>query len=71
MVLLVLSCKANTQTDSLWNKEFACAQDIIDTYTAIKRLLVKKIRSCTFLTTVIIYGNVESICSIAEARMRI
>lgn len=42
LVLLVLSCKANTQTDSLWHKEFACAQDIIDTYTAIKKATDKK-----------------------------
>ena len=42
LVLLVLSCKANTQTDSLWHKEFACAQDIIDTYTAIKKATGKK-----------------------------
>ena len=41
LALLTISCKADIQTDSLWNREFACAQDIIDTYTTIKRATKK------------------------------
>ena len=40
--LLTISCKANNQTDYLWNKEFACAQEIIDTYLTIKKSTSKK-----------------------------
>ena len=41
LALLVFSGKAMPQTDSLWNKEFACAQDIIDTYISIKKATKK------------------------------
>ena len=37
LVLLAVSGNSMHLTDSLWNKEFACAQEIIDTYTAIKK----------------------------------
>ena len=37
LALLTISCKADIQTDSLWNREFACAQEIIDTYTSIQK----------------------------------
>ena len=36
LALLTISCKANREIDSLWNKEFTCAQEIIDTYCSIK-----------------------------------
>ena len=42
LALLAISCKANIQTDSLWNREFACAQEIIDTYLTIKKSTSKK-----------------------------
>ena len=37
LVLLAISGNSMHLTDSLWNKEFACAQDIIDTYITIKK----------------------------------
>lgn len=42
LALLTISCKANIQTDSLWNREFACAQEIIDTYLTIKKSTSRK-----------------------------
>ena len=32
LALIAISCNANIQPDSLWSKEFGCAQDIIETY---------------------------------------
>ena len=55
LALLTISCKANTQTDSLWNREFACAQDIIETYLTIKKSTSKKdkeqqtLNACNFI----------------------
>lgn len=55
LALLTISCKANNQTDSLWNKEFACAQDIIETYHTIKKSTSKKdkeqqaLNACNFI----------------------
>ena len=37
LLFATLSCKADVQVDSLWNKEFACAKDIIDTYQTAKK----------------------------------
>ena len=37
MALLAIASNAMQVTDSLWNREFACAQEIIDTYTAIQK----------------------------------
>lgn len=51
LVLLTVSCKTNAQTDSLWNKEFACAQEIIDTYKTIKKSVSKKNRDEHILNT--------------------
>lgn len=42
LALFTISCNASIQTDSLWNKEFACAQDIIDTYIAAKKTIGRK-----------------------------
>ena len=42
VALLATSSKAMQVTDSLWNREFACAQDIIDTYTAVKKIIGDK-----------------------------
>ena len=41
LALFAFSGKAMHLTDSLWNKEFACAQDIIDTYISIKKATKK------------------------------
>ena len=55
LALLTISCKANNKTDSLWNREFACAQDIIDTYHTIKKSTSKKdkeqqaLNACNFI----------------------
>ena len=38
VALLATSSKAIQVTDSLWNREFACAQDIIDTYSDVKKV---------------------------------
>ena len=37
MALLAIASNAMQVTDSLWNREFACAQEIIDTYTSIQK----------------------------------
>ena len=42
MALLAIASNAMQVTDSLWNREFACAQEIIDTYTAIQKASDKK-----------------------------
>lgn len=39
--LIAMGCKADVQPDSLWNKEFGCAQDIIDTYLTVKKSIKK------------------------------
>lgn len=53
--LFALSCNADVQPDSLWNKEFGCAQDIIDTYSSSKKSIKKSnkeqqiINSCHYV----------------------
>lgn len=42
LVMLAIAGNAMQATDSLWNREFACAQDIIDTYTTAKKSISKK-----------------------------
>ena len=42
VALLAIPGKATLMSDSLWNKEFACAQDIIDTYITVKKKTKKK-----------------------------
>ena len=42
MALLAIASNAMQVTDSLWSREFACAQEIIDTYTAIQKASDKK-----------------------------
>ena len=37
MALLAIASNAMQVTDSLWNRKFACAQEIIDTYTSIQK----------------------------------
>ena len=51
LALIAISCNANIQPDSLWNKEFACAKDIIDTYTTIKKATDKKDKEQEILNT--------------------
>lgn len=51
LALIAISCNANIQPDSLWNKEFACAQEIIDTYTAIKKASDKENKEQEILNT--------------------
>lgn len=41
LLFAILSCKADVQVDSLWNREFSCAQDIIDTYQTAKKSIRK------------------------------
>ena len=41
LMFVIMSCKADVQVDSLWNKEFTCAQDIVDTYQNAKKALKK------------------------------
>lgn len=38
---MTMSCNANVQPDSLWNKEFGCAQDITETYLTAKKGIKK------------------------------
>ena len=42
MALLAITGKAMQVTDSLWNREFTCAQEIVDTYTTVKKGTKKK-----------------------------
>ena len=41
MTLVTMSCTASVQVDSLWNREFTCAQDIVDTYIKIRKSIRK------------------------------
>ena len=41
VALLATTGKAMQVTDSLWNREFACAKEIIDTYNSIKKITGK------------------------------
>lgn len=41
LTFITMSCKAEVQVDSLWNREFTCAQDIIDIYKSAKKSLKK------------------------------
>lgn len=51
LTLLTLSCKANVQQDTLWNREFTCAQDIIDTFQAAKKSIKKSDKEQQILNT--------------------
>ena len=41
LAMIAIAGNAMHITDSLWNKEFACAQDIIDTYTTVQKRISK------------------------------
>lgn len=51
MAFIVMSCKAEVHVDSLWNKEFACAQDIVDTYKSGKKSIGKNNKELQTLNT--------------------
>ena len=51
MALLAIASNAMQVTDSLWNREFACAQEIIDTYTSIQKATDKKNKEQEILNT--------------------
>lgn len=42
LMCLTVSCKADVQVDSLWNREFACAQELIDTYVNAKKSIGRR-----------------------------
>lgn len=51
LAFIIISCKAQVKVDSLWNKEFTCAQDIIDTYKSNKKSIGKKHKELQILNT--------------------
>lgn len=51
LALMTISCKAQVDVDTLWNKEFTCAQDIIDTYKSIKKSIGKSNKEQQTLNT--------------------
>lgn len=42
LLLTIASCKAPVEVNSLWNKEFTNAQEIVDTYNEVKSLLGRR-----------------------------